>query len=102
MDLTTLKERSSFIYGDLDLPTPGKLCLIKLTSKYLERSNRKFDTKYIVGELTLINKKPHIYWHSYKHPQAFCNREISCTWSNNIVEAWYYLEDIELKLKEIK
>ena len=55
MDLTKLKERSSFIYGDLDLPIPGKLCLIKLTTKYLERLNRKFDTKYIVGELTLIN-----------------------------------------------
>lgn len=102
MDLTKLKERSSFIFGDLNLPTPGKLCLIKLTTKYLERLNRKFDTKYIVGELTLINKKPHIYWHSYKHVASFCNKEITCSWTANIVEDWYYMADVEQKLKEIK
>jgi hypothetical protein len=102
MELDKLKERTTFIYGDMNLPTPGKLCLIKFTSKYLERTNRKFDTTYIVGKLKLINKKPIIHFETVKHSGAFCNKEITCSWSDNIVEKWYYMEDVERKLNEIK
>ncbi len=104
MDLDNLKERTTFLYGDMDMPTPGKLCLIKFTDKYLERSNRKFDTKYIVGELRLINKKPFVSLQFVKYPnQCYnINKEVTCSWSNNIVEKWYYMNDIEAKLGEIK
>jgi hypothetical protein len=102
MKLDNLKERTTFIYGDLDLPTPGKLCLIKFTNKYLTRLNRKFETSYIVASLKLINKKPYICFETVKNSYSYSNKEITCSWTDNIVESWYYLEDIEKKLNEIK
>lgn len=96
MQLDKLKERSSFLYGDMNLPTPGKLCLIKLTENYLKRTNRKFDTPYIIGELKLNGaKKPIIYWTTKNNNASYFSKEIQCSWTNNIVEKWYYIEDIE-------
>ena len=102
MKLDKLKERASFSLGDENYPTPGKLCLIKFTDRYLNRSNRQFDTKYIAGELKIINKKPHVFFYTVKNDYYGCVKEITCSWTNNIVEKWYYMEDIEKKLGEIK
>lgn len=102
MKLDKLKERTSFSLGDENYPTPGKLCLIKFTDRYLNRLNRQFDTKYIVGELKIINKKPHVFFYTVKNDYYGCAKEITCSWTNNIIEKWYYMEDIEKKLGEIQ
>lgn len=98
MQLDKLKERTSFALGDENYPTPGKLCLIKFTDRYLNRSNRQFNTKYITGELKLINKKPYVYFNTVKNDYYKVTKEITCSWTNNIVEKWYYMEDIERNL----
>ena len=100
MNLNKLKERTSFILGDLDYPTPNKLCLVKLTDSYLKRSNRIFFTKYVVGFLELKGKKAFLVDSEKIRKYSYNDR--SCTWSSNIIEQWYYIEDIEEKLKEIK
>jgi hypothetical protein len=100
MEIDKLKERTSFILGDLNYPTPGKLCLIKFTDRYLNRSNRQFDTKYIAGELKIINKKPYVYFHTIQNEYSYRAKEITCAWTNNIVENWYYMDAIEQLLNK--
>lgn len=101
MELNELRERASYIFGDRDMPIPNKLCLIKLKEAYIKRIDASFNTPYLVAILEIRGKTPYVVWNPVRIPKTY-STEKKCKWTVNTVENWWYLEQVEDKLKELK
>lgn len=102
MELDKLRERASYVFGDLDIPLPNKLCLIKLKDSYIKRLDATFNTPYLVATLEIRGKTPYLVWNAVKRPRQCYSTEKKCKWTPNTVDDWWYLDQVEDKLKEIK
>lgn len=96
MELNNLRERTKFKYGDQNIPTPGKLCLFKLSEKYFSRENCPYTERYLLGEIKEYKDKLQLVSFNPNKVGFLGGRKSkNSTYKEEFIEYWIYIENIE-------
>lgn len=97
ININQLKERASFIFGDRDVPIPGRLCLFKLSEKYKSRKNCPYLGDYILAKTIILNNnKLYLLFENFKKDGYFksLSNKSTSIYNEEFFDYWIYVDDI--------